>query len=175
MSAWPLRIRFAPKMTAFAAEEQAVERVVAKGAPPKCAAIASVDAPQSCSGEYAGKVTSVLSIPPTVVPLMRGTPARSLSPASARASSRARMPIREVRDSSSEAPERAAISSLESGTSPTGKAFSSVCRKRMGPMPERPRRRASRVSPWPHPTALTTPAPVIWITGSTYLVRLALT
>lgn len=43
MSAWPLRIRFAPKMTAFAAEEQAVERVVAKGAPPKCAAAAPLE------------------------------------------------------------------------------------------------------------------------------------
>ena len=162
-------------MTAFAAEEQAVERVVAKGAPPKCAAIASVDAPQSCNGEYAGKDCSVRSIPPTVVPLMRGTPARSLSPASTRASCRARMPIREVRERFFAAPHRAAISSLDSGTSPTGKAVSSVRRKRIGPMPERPQRSASRVSPWPHPTALTTPAPVIWITFSTYLVRLALT
>ena len=175
ISAWPLRIRFAPKMTALAAEEQAVERVVAQGAPPKWAAMASVDAPQSCRGEYAGKIRSVRSMPPTVVPPIRGIPARSLSPACARASSRAKMPIREVLDRPCGAPHRSAISASESLTSPTGKAFSSVCRKRTGAMPERPCRRASRVSPWPHPTALTTPAPVTWMTVSIYFLRLAAT
>ena len=67
-------------MTALAAEEQAVDKVVAQGAPPKCAAMASVDAPQSCTGEYAGKICSVRSMPPTVVPPMRGTPLRTAPP-----------------------------------------------------------------------------------------------
>jgi hypothetical protein len=42
-------------------------------------------------------------------------------------------------------------------------------------MPERLSRSAARVSAWPHPMALTTPAPVMTILPDTYLVRLAAT
>ena len=91
------------------------------------------------------------------------------------ASCRARIDIRVVRGQVSGAPVRAANWALDSFTSPTGKSRRVVSRYFTGPMPERLSRSAARVSAWPHPMALTTPAPVMTILPATYLVRLAAT
>ena len=163
-------------MIAFAADEHAVEVVVTMPKGPVLSAIIPEEYPQSLyfssrlssvldSASNADlKYFSVLSMPPTVVPLTNAASARSVSASDAEdtASLAAVIPSNTVRRpfSGYPTPSIRAISSFGKATSPAGNSLCPVERWRMTSMPLSPDSRDCSVAPVPVPNADMIPVPV---------------
>ena len=183
MSACPALSSRAPSIMALAADEQAVERVVVSPKMPKWSAMSCVLLPQSwCfrksrlrSSSGMSKHSSVMSIPPTVVPdtsTMRGFLSvacmadfsfSTSMPASSSAWRMASMPNRAVRLIMLLAgmPSISFIWSLDKSTSPTGSSWCTDCRCFISPMPVFLSSSARSTSCLSRPMAETIPSPVI--------------